>query len=111
MQLEFSYGEGQYIEKEKSFVGQVILGTHKLYIKGPDGDFPQTYIPIEKIERMKIAGDHLEFFVRPSVAFSYTAAMKVDGPYLRDQAHDLVQKLQMKKQFLKAEWIANVTWT
>lgn len=108
----FSYGNGEYLEGEKHIKGQIILGEHRLYLKGPQGDLTQTYIPLEKIERIKrvsvrpvlknVAG--LDIHVRPSLLIKYVVCLKGEKKYIADLIRDLVSRRGLKKKFLKNEW-------
>ena len=103
--MEFSYGQGIYIEENKRIEGQIILSEHKLYLKSPEGDLAQTYIPLEKIERIKKTWEGLEVYARPSISFRYTVLLKGEKKYLKELVRDLVQRRGLKKQFLRNEWI------
>ncbi len=103
--MEFSYGQGTYIEEGKKIEGQIILSEHKLYLKAADGDLAQSYIPLEKIERLRKTRQGIEVFVRPSVSSRYVALLKGENKYLSELVRDLVQRRGLKKQFLKNEWI------
>ena len=103
--MEFSYGQGIYIEGEKRLEGQIILGEHKLYLKDSNGDLAQTYVPLEKIERIQKTKLHVEVHVRPSTYYRYVALFKGEKKHLSSLVHDIVQRRGLKKQFLKKVWI------
>jgi len=103
--MEFSYGQGVYDEEGKKFEGQIILSEHKLYLKGADGDLAQTYIPLEKIERLRKMRQGVEIYVRPSISSRYVASLKGENKYLSELIRDLVQRRGLKKRFLRNEWI------
>ena len=103
--MEFSYGQGTYIEKDKRLEGQIILSEHKLYLKDKNGDLAQTYIPLEKIERVRKTRQGIEIHVRPTLYFRFVALFKGEKKYLSELTRDLVQRRGLKKQFLKNEWI------
>jgi len=103
--MEFSYGQGIYIEGEKRFEGQIVLGEHKLYLKDENGDLAQTYIPLEKIERIRRTGQGVEVYARPTIYFRFVALLKGEKRYLKELIRDLVGRRGFKKQFLKSEWI------
>lgn len=103
--MEFSYGQGIYIEGEKRLEGQIILGKHKLYLKDTDGDLAQTYVPLEKIERIQKTGSHIEVHVRQSTYFRYVALFEGEKKHLSSLVRDIVQRRGLKKQFLKNVWI------
>lgn len=103
--MEFAYGQGIYIEGDKKLEGQIILGEHKLYLKDTAGDLAQTYIPLEKIERIRKTGAGIEILTRPSIYFRYSALLKGQKKHLSDLVRDIVRRRGLKKQFLKNEWI------
>ena len=103
--MEFSYGQGIFIEGEKRLEGQIILGEHKLYLKDARGDLAQSYVPLEKIERIRKTKLGVEVHVRPSTYFRYKALFQGEKKYLADLVRDIVQRRGLKKQFLKNEWV------
>jgi hypothetical protein len=103
--MEFSYGQGTYIEGEKRIEGQIILSEHKLYLKDKSGDLAQTYIPLEKIERIRQARQGIEIHVRPTLYFRFVALIKGEKKYILELIKDIVQRRGLKKQFLKNEWV------
>lgn len=107
-QMEFTYGPGAYIEGTKNLEGRILLGEHKLYLRGAEGDLAQTFIPLEKIEGLRRTSQGLEVHVRPSLAYRYTALIKGKGRELSDLTKELVQRRGLKKKFLKREWIEEV---
>jgi len=105
MMMEFSYGQGIYIEGEKRLEGQIILGEHKLYLKDVNGDLAQTYIPMEKIERIQKTGSQVEVYVRLSTYSRYVALFKGEKKHLSSLVRDIVQRRGLKKKFLKNVWV------
>lgn len=103
--MEFLYGRGNYTEGDRKIEGNVILGEHRLYLKGPDGDLTQTYIPLEKIEGIKKIALGLEVRVRPSVSYRYKAVLGLDKKSEAELIKDIVKRRGFKKMFLKKEWV------
>ena len=103
--MEFSYDTGIYIEGDKRIEGQVILSEHKLYLKNSKGELAQTYIPLEKIDRIRKIKLGVEVHVRPSTYFRYMALLKGERKHLSNLVQDIVQRRGLKKQFLKNEWV------
>jgi len=103
--MEFSYGQGIYIEDNKRIEGQIILSEHKLFLKDKNGDLAKTYIPLEKIERLRKTRQGIELHVRPTLYFRFTALLKGEKKLISELAKDLINKRGLKKQFLKNEWI------
>ena len=102
--MEFAYGHGQYIENKKNFSGRIILAEHKLYMRGHEGDIPQTYIPLEKITGVSRKNNMLTVNVRPSLYFEYTAHITGEKKHVKELTDDVVQRRGLKKRFLKNEW-------
>jgi len=103
--MEFSYGQGSYIEGDKNLQGQIILGEHKLYLKDANGDLAQTYIPIEKIERIRKTRSGVEVHTRPSLYYRYMAVLTGERKHLSNLVKDIVKRRGLKKQFLRNEWV------
>ncbi len=101
----FSYGDGEYIEGTKRIKGQIILSEHKLYLRGPEGDIATTYIPLEKIEKIRKVGNNLEVHVRQSILERYVAALTGEKKHLADLIKDIVERRGLrKKNFWTQEW-------
>ena len=99
-----TYGPGEYIEGSRRFKGRIMLSDHKLYLEGPDGDITATYIPLEKIVRVRRTMIGLAVRIRASMVKDSWALLK--GPFrsLSDLTRDLVNKRNFKKRFLWPEW-------
>jgi len=107
--MEFTYGEGTYLEGDKKIDGKIILSEHKLYLKGKQGDFAQSYIPLEKIDGVRKTVKGVELYVRPSLSYRYTAMIQGNRKQLSDLVKDLVQMRGFKKKFLRNEWFETPT--
>ena len=103
--MEFSYGQGSFTEGEKNLEGQIILSEHKLYLKDANGDLAQTYIPLEKIERIRRTSLGVEVYVRPSTYYRYRTLFKGEKKHLIDLVRDIAQRRGFKKKFLRNEWV------
>jgi len=106
--MEFSYGNGIYIEAAKRIEGKIVLGEHKVFLKGVQGDLAQTFIPLDKIERIRKCPQKIEFYVRLSVSFQYIAMIQGEKKYLLELLKDIVQRRGFKKKFLRNEWVEEV---
>jgi len=100
----FSYGSGEYIEQGKVSPGEIVLGEHKLYLRSSQGDITRTYIPLEKIERVKRCSGGVEVHVRPSVMASYVAVIKGDRRNISSLIQDLSKRRGLVKRFWRREW-------
>jgi len=103
--MEFSYQQGTFIEGDKVIEGEIILSEHKLYLRSPSGDLTETYIPLEKIERIKKSSGSLDVHVRPSITIRYVACFKGEAKHISSLAKELVSRRGLKKKFLRNEWV------
>ena len=103
--MDILYGDGFYSEKQKKINGKIILGDHKLYLKGTQGDFPETYIPLEKIQRLRLILQGLQVSVRVSPTMSYQAVLMGERKNLSELTQEIVGRRNLRKQFLRPEWI------
>ncbi len=103
--LTFAYGEMEYRRGRRIYHGQVILTGHKLYVKGHEGEIAETFIPLEKIYKIKIFWNVLRVYVRPSSVMEFH--VKIIGPAqsLRSLVSDLVDHRQMQRRLFGLEWI------
>ncbi|MCD4780484.1 MAG: hypothetical protein K8S27_08060 [Candidatus Omnitrophica bacterium] len=100
----FSYGQGIYQESEHSISGQIILGEHKLYLRDQNGDLASTYIPLEKINRLKLNKDELILYVSPMISHQYVVHLKGARKSIEELTRDLVGRRGLKKKFWIKEW-------
>ncbi|MBN1869692.1 MAG: hypothetical protein JW847_03845 [Candidatus Omnitrophica bacterium] len=107
--MEFSYGQGAYLEGNKKLEGQILLSEHRLYLKDKNGDLAQTYVPLEKIERIRKTRQGIEIHVRPTIYYRFTALIKGERKFLSELTRDLVQRRGFRKRFLKNEWTESET--
>jgi len=103
--MEFSFGQGRYIEGKKEIAGQIILSEHKIFIKGPEGDLAQTYIPLEKIEKISLTPQGVKIQVRPAITIRYSAIFQGERHHMKELVKDIVQRRGLKKRLLINEWI------
>lgn len=97
--LCFSYGQASFCRDGNAcHQGQVILSAHKLYLKGDKGDIPDTFIPLEKIYRIRILLGTLTVYVRPSTFMQFTAQFKGSIRHMRLLKKDLVDRRQLRKR-------------
>jgi len=103
--MEITYGNGIFLEDKKKFEGTITLSEHKLFLKDSNGDLPQTYVPLEKIERVKYSGGAVDIQVRPTLYLQYVATFKGQRSQIKSLTLELVQRRGLKKKFLRNEWI------
>lgn len=102
--MDVTYGQGEYIEDQKHFDGKVILSEHKLFLRGSEGDYAPTYIPLEKIEKIKQTGSGLEVYVFPGIMSRYVAVFKMEKVKMKELVLDLVSRRGLKKKFFSNVW-------
>ncbi len=100
------YGTGFYLGEGKKYQGKILLDD-KLYIKG-EKDYPETYIPLEKIEAIRIKRNRMEIKVSPSLLTAYTATIEGNRKELKRLIKDLAEKLGLKKKLFKNEWVGEI---
>ena len=105
MDMEFAYGNGVYTEGEKKFEGKIVLSEHKLFLKGAEGDLAQTFVPLEKIEKIKKVRRGIEVHVRPSLTYRYCAVFSGEARHINELVKDIVEQRGLKKRFLLKEWV------
>ncbi len=105
IEMEFCYGEGIYKEGDFQVKGIITLGEHKLFLKDEEEELTRTYIPLDKIERMKMTSSGLEIYVCPSLTFRYSAVIKGNKAKLKELARDIAMGCGLKKRFLVNEWV------
>jgi len=74
-------------------------------LKGATGDLTATYIPLEKIEKIKLKGPTMEIQVRPSITIRYVAVIRGEREQMKELAKDIVARRGLKKKLLKKEWV------
>ena len=103
------YGEGYYIEGRRRLQGRIIVDESRLYLSGIY-DYSNTYIPLEKIEKLRRARGGLEIRVKFSAANIVRTIISLPAKDIRQLTNDLVKRLHLKKKFLKREWSGEAAW-
>ena len=70
--MEIFFGDGEYIEGEKVFQGTIVLSEYKLFLKSSQGELPQTYIPLEKINRVRRSSKGVEIQFKTTALARYS---------------------------------------
>jgi hypothetical protein len=99
------YGHGQYIEDKKVFHGDIVLSEHKLYLISNGEDLTQTYIPLEKIQRIKKSSSALEIKFRTNVLSMYQVRLKAEKKDIDSLASEIIFRRRLKKRLLSNEWV------
>ncbi|MFH1856594.1 MAG: hypothetical protein ABH836_05125 [Candidatus Omnitrophota bacterium] len=108
--MEREYAEGFYIESSKKYEGVIAVDGSKLYLKTGQGNLTDTYLPLDKIQKIKKLRRGIEITVKLSAVNGYMAVIRSKKQPLAGLIKYLVNKLNMKKKFLKREWIGDVSW-
>lgn len=106
--MVFSYGEGEYIQGDMHLKGEILLSEHKLYLRDRQQELSQTFVPLEKIKKVRRDADGLELDVELSIMIQYTARLRGAKKQMADLCKDLVRARGLKKRFLRREWYENL---
>lgn len=99
-----TYGQGEFRQGERVWQGRLMMSEHKLYLSGPAGDLTETYIPLEKIKRVRRAGGGMTVEVRPSLTTQYAVDVIAPKKLGKELLNDLVSRRQLRRRFLRQEW-------
>lgn len=103
------YGKGYYSEGKKHLEGRIVVDASRLYVAG-ERDYASTYVPLEKIEKIRHIRGGLEVSVKFSAANRVKIVVSLPGRSIRQLTKDLVERLHLKKVFLKREWCGEPAW-
>ena len=99
-----TYGQGEFIESSQRFKGRIMMNDNRLYLEDGEGDIAATYIPLEKIIKVRRTMGGLDLRIRASMVREYRALIKGSFRSLNDLTRDLVNKRNLRKKFLWPEW-------
>ena len=102
--LCFSYGEGMCIREGHLYTGEIILSTTKLYLKSVDGEMSATFIPLERIYKIRLFLGGFTIYVHQSNFIRFQAKWKGGLKEMWSLAHDLADHRRLKKKFFGLEW-------
>lgn len=107
--MDITYGTGQYLDGKTKYEGQIILGEHKLFLRSAAGDdIPQTFIPLEKVSRIKKSRDGVELDFRISILERFSVLFKGDKNNLLELAQEIAARRGLRKRFFFfEEWVEN----
>jgi len=103
--MEFLYGHGVYLEGHKKFEGRIILSEYKLFLKDANKDLPQTYIPLDKVKRIRRVRGGVKIDIKPTLYFQYSAIIKSEKGNILSLIDDIVRLRRLKKSFFINEWV------
>ncbi len=102
--MEILYGDGWYMEGNRRIAGKIILGKNKLFIRGEQGDLPQTFISTEHVVSLERKKDCLSIRIQLSLVNGYQAVIKWDAGTLRELTEELAKRAGLKKRFWSSVW-------
>jgi len=105
--ISFAYGAGEYKRGQSAYQGQIVLSAHKLYLRDAEGDIADTFIPLEKIYRVRqgFGGGVARFDVRPSPFMQFEAVIKGDSQNIRALIRHVVSRRHLTRKGWRREWI------
>lgn len=103
--LDVTYGRGTFTDQEMSYSGTIILSRYKLFLRDAGCDVVDTYMPVEKIDRIVIRKDYADMFVRLSILARYKVMIHAQRKNLRDLVGAIVQRRCLRKKWLRNEWV------
>jgi len=98
------YGSGEYREKGHVVTGTIALGAHRLCLQEGGDDIAATYIPLEKIKKIRRTFRGLRITVRLSPVKTYTTLIAGTKAGLTALTRDLIDRRNLKKRFFLPEW-------
>lgn len=103
--LCFSYGKATFQREGHVYQGTAVLTPCKLYLKTDGGnDISATFVPLEKVYRIRAAWNTMELDVRPSNFMHFKARLKMSRKDMISLLKDLVNQRGLTKKFLGLEW-------
>ncbi len=100
----FSYGDAVYTRDQKSYKGEAVLTAHKLYLKNQNGEITATFVPLEKIVKVRFFWGKITISVRPSHFMEFQAQLKGKPKRILSLLRDLVKQRKLQKRFFGLEW-------
>ena len=102
--MNVTYGPGAYLRDGVKLEGTVILSEHKILLVSNGEELTPSFIPLEKIEKIKLVGRQVQIDVRPAIMSRYRAVYEGDKKNIFELAHEIVRRRGLKKKFLQNEW-------
>ena len=100
----FSYGRGGYVRAGRLYKGEIVLSAHKLYLKDDHGEIASTFIPLEKIYKMRVVWGGLIIYARPSNFMQFQAKVTGSPQKIWTLACDLGRQRHLRKKFFGLLW-------
>jgi len=98
------FGEGIFLERNKRYKGNIIIDNYKIYLEGNE-PFVDTFIPLEKINLVKRKKTEIIVYIKPTSISRRIVAISGKNKVIADILHTLIEKLNLKKRFLRSIWI------
>ena len=75
-----------------------------MFLRAQQGDLPETFIPLDKIARLKKIGPGIEIDIHASFTLRYKAKIVAEKKDINDLVQEIVRRRKLKKKFLINEW-------
>ncbi|MFP4472911.1 MAG: hypothetical protein ACLFPX_03450 [Candidatus Omnitrophota bacterium] len=102
--MTFTYGEGKYTRGPVTVRGQILLNEHKLFLRCDGEDLTQTFVPLEKIQRVQKGWSWAVFRVIPSPALRYEVRIETERQNIRELVKDVARLRQLQSRFFGFIW-------
>ena len=100
----FAYGAGAFFNGQTKIEGLITLGEHRVYLRTETEDLTSTYVPLEKIDYVRLQADQVHLHVKPTISSQFIATFSGEKSKIQELARDIVQRRGFKKKFLRNEW-------
>lgn len=102
--MNVTYGQGAFVRDHLRLEGTIILSEHKILIVSDGEELSATFIPLEKIEKIRLSGARMQVDVRPAIMSRFRAFYEGNKKNIVDLTHEIVRRRGLKKRFLQNEW-------
>jgi len=103
--LLFSYGQGTCLLQGRRYRGEIVLSRHKLYLRDNSGDIAKTFIPLEKVFKVRVFWGRMWVYARPSTFMQFVAVVCGRPGRIRALMRDLADHRQLQKRRFGLEWV------
>jgi hypothetical protein len=104
-----NYSKAKYIEANRVIEGDLILDESRLYIANSNVS-SSTYIPLDKIVNLKKNFKSVEIKAKLSAINSIKAKIILPRAAANSLVKELVARLNLKKKFLRRQWVGEAGW-
>lgn len=97
------YQEVIFIEGGRRYKGNIIIDDYKIYLKGHTS-YVDTYIPQDKITLIKKIKQGMFIQVKPTSISRRDIIIKGRKEIINNVINQLINRLNLKKKFLRSVW-------